>query len=156
MPQHSCLARNISRNNIKLNQNNWLRSNSSPGDFTTVNLVESRKNKQLKELSTSLDVLATYGMLLSRSWGAKLGGTIQLDMTYATVPVFEGEQIGAPINGQFLKHFIQISYRWQMYVQMKKLILMEVVKEQMLTPCPTHKAPDLQFLTPHKEASSPS
>eukprot|EP01018_Ginkgo_biloba_P015082 Gb_04523 [translate_table: standard] len=83
----------------------------------------TERNKHLKELSTSSDVPTTYGMLLSRSWGAKLGGTIQLDMTYAT---------------------------------MKKLILMEVVKEQMPIPCPTHKAPDLQFLTPHKEASSPS
>jgi hypothetical protein len=32
-----------------------------------------------------------YGMLLSRSWGAKLRGTLQLDMSYATVPVF-GQQ----------------------------------------------------------------
>jgi hypothetical protein len=30
-------------------------------------------------------------MLLSRSWGSKLGGTLQMDMTYATVPVFGGE-----------------------------------------------------------------
>jgi hypothetical protein len=32
-----------------------------------------------------------YRMLLSRSLGAKLGGTLQLDMTYATIPVFGGE-----------------------------------------------------------------
>ena len=30
-----------------------------------------------------------YGMLLSRSWGAKLQGNIQLDMSYATIPVFD-------------------------------------------------------------------
>ena len=29
-----------------------------------------------------------YGMLLSGSWGAKLQGTMQMDMTYATIPVF--------------------------------------------------------------------
>jgi ribonuclease HI len=29
-----------------------------------------------------------YGMLLSQSWGGKLKGTLQLDMSYATVPVF--------------------------------------------------------------------
>jgi hypothetical protein len=29
-----------------------------------------------------------YGMLLSRSWGAKLKGTLQLDMSYSTIPVF--------------------------------------------------------------------
>ena len=34
------------------------------------------------------DVPLKYGMLLSRSLGAKLQGTMQLDMTYATIPVF--------------------------------------------------------------------
>ena len=29
-----------------------------------------------------------YGMLLSRSWGSKLKGILQLDMSYATIPVF--------------------------------------------------------------------
>lgn len=29
-----------------------------------------------------------FGMLLSRSWGAKLERTIQLDFSYATIPVF--------------------------------------------------------------------
>jgi hypothetical protein len=36
------------------------------------------------------DIPLKYGMLLSSSWGAKLGGTLQLDMTYATIPVFGG------------------------------------------------------------------
>ena len=34
------------------------------------------------------DVPPKYGMLLSRSWGAKLQGTMQMDMTYATIPIF--------------------------------------------------------------------
>ena len=34
------------------------------------------------------DVPPKYGMLLSRSWGAKLQVTIQMDGTYATIPVF--------------------------------------------------------------------
>jgi ribonuclease HI len=37
------------------------------------------------------DIPPKYGMLLSRSWGAKMKGTLQLDMSYATVPVF-GQQ----------------------------------------------------------------
>ena len=37
------------------------------------------------------DIPPKYGMLLSRSWGAKLGGSLQLDMTYATIPVFGGQ-----------------------------------------------------------------
>ena len=35
------------------------------------------------------DIPAKYGMLLSRSWEGKLGGTLQLDMTYATVLIFD-------------------------------------------------------------------
>jgi hypothetical protein len=38
-----------------------------------------------------VDVPTNYGMLLSRTWARKLGGTMQMDMTYATVPVFGGE-----------------------------------------------------------------
>ena len=34
------------------------------------------------------DIPPKYGMLLSRSWGAKLQGTMQMDMTYATIHVF--------------------------------------------------------------------
>ena len=39
------------------------------------------------------DVPPKYGMLLSRSWGAKLQGTMQMDMTYATIPVFNQNRI---------------------------------------------------------------
>jgi hypothetical protein len=37
------------------------------------------------------DVPPKFGMLLSRSWIKKLGGTLQMDLTYATIPVFGGE-----------------------------------------------------------------
>jgi hypothetical protein len=37
------------------------------------------------------DVPVNYGMLLSRSWGRKLGGTLKMDMTYTTIPIFGGE-----------------------------------------------------------------
>jgi hypothetical protein len=37
------------------------------------------------------DIPPKYGLLLSRSWGAKLGGSLQLDMTYATILVFGGQ-----------------------------------------------------------------
>ena len=29
-----------------------------------------------------------FGMLLSRSWAAKLKGTLQMDLSYATIPIF--------------------------------------------------------------------
>jgi hypothetical protein len=37
------------------------------------------------------DIPPKYGMLLSLSWGSKLQGTLQLDMSYATIPLF-GQQ----------------------------------------------------------------
>jgi hypothetical protein len=37
------------------------------------------------------DVPPKFDMLLSRSWIKKLGGTLQMDLTYATIPVFVGE-----------------------------------------------------------------
>ena len=35
-----------------------------------------------------VDIPPQFGMILSRSWGAKLKGTLQLDFSYATIPVF--------------------------------------------------------------------
>jgi ribonuclease HI len=37
------------------------------------------------------DVPPKFGMMLSRSWIKRLGGTLQMDLTYATIPVFGGE-----------------------------------------------------------------
>ena len=39
------------------------------------------------------DIPPQYGMLLSRSWGTKLQGTVQMDMTYATILVFSQPRI---------------------------------------------------------------
>jgi len=39
-----------------------------------------------------VDILARFGMLLSRYWGAKLGGVLKLDFTYAIISVFNGEE----------------------------------------------------------------
>lgn len=38
-----------------------------------------------------VDILVKFSMLLSKSWGMKLGGTLQLDMSYPIVLVFFGE-----------------------------------------------------------------
>jgi ribonuclease HI len=37
------------------------------------------------------DVPPKFGMMLSSSWIKRLGGTLQMDLTYATIPVFGGE-----------------------------------------------------------------
>jgi hypothetical protein len=38
-----------------------------------------------------VDVSVNYGMLMYRSWESKLGGSLQMDMIYATILVFCGE-----------------------------------------------------------------
>ena len=48
---------------------------------------------QMPEKSIVMDVVVTdvpikFGMLLLRSWDAKLKGTLQMDMSYDTIPVF--------------------------------------------------------------------
>jgi len=62
-----------------------------------------RCNSLIKDLVVSLDQIPAknvlmdvvvadipprFGMLLSRSWGAKIKGTMQLDFSYATIPMF--------------------------------------------------------------------
>ena len=37
------------------------------------------------------DIAPKFGMLLSRSWTKKVGGTLKMDLSYATIPVFGGE-----------------------------------------------------------------
>jgi len=48
---------------------------------------------QIPVKSVLMDVVVAgippkYGMLLSRSWGSKLGGSLQLDMTYTMISIF--------------------------------------------------------------------
>lgn len=52
-----------------------------------VSLVQYPANKILMDVVVA-DIPPKYGMLLSRSWGAKLQGSLQLDMSYATISVF--------------------------------------------------------------------
>ena len=49
------------------------------------------------------DILARFGMLLSRSWGAKFGGVMKLDFTYAIIPIFGGEEIRLYRETRFVK-----------------------------------------------------
>lgn len=41
--------------------------------------------------SVVANIPARFGMLLSRSRGSNIGGSIKLDLTYATIPEFGGE-----------------------------------------------------------------
>ena len=38
------------------------------------------------------DIPPNFGLLLSRSWTSKLKGSLQMDMSYATIPVRDGSR----------------------------------------------------------------
>ena len=53
-------------------------------------------NTQISTKTAMIDVVVVdiqfyFGMFLSHSWEANLGGMLQMDMTYSSIPVF-GEQ----------------------------------------------------------------
>ena len=50
------------------------------------------------------DIPPKFGMLLSKSWAAKLKGNFQMDMSYATIPVFC--QVKRLYREVFLKYMI--------------------------------------------------
>lgn len=52
-----------------------------------VTLVQFPAKRILMDIVVA-DIPPKYGMLLSRSWGEKLQGSLQLDMSYATISVF--------------------------------------------------------------------
>jgi hypothetical protein len=58
--------------------------------YLVVNLAQIPVKSVLMDVVV-VDIPPKYGMLLSRSWGTKLGGSLQLDMTYATIPIFGGQ-----------------------------------------------------------------
>ena len=63
---------------------------------------------QIPAKSIMMDVLVAYfparfGMLLSKSWGAKLGGVLKLDFTYAIIHVFNGEERRLYRETRFIK-----------------------------------------------------
>ena len=51
------------------------------------------------------DIPARFGMLLSRSWGTKIGGSIKLDLTYATILIFGGQERRLYRETRFVKTF---------------------------------------------------
>lgn len=55
-----------------------------------VNLAQIPSKSVMMDVVVA-DVPGNYGMLLSRSWGTRLGGTLQLDMSHVTMPIL-GEQ----------------------------------------------------------------
>jgi hypothetical protein len=40
-----------------------------------------------------VDIPPKFGILLYRTWAKKVGGSLQMDLTYATIPMFGGEHM---------------------------------------------------------------
>ncbi len=57
-----------------------------------VNLTQLPMKSVIMDIVVA-DIPPKFGMLLSRSWSKKLGGTLQMDLSFATIPVFGGEQM---------------------------------------------------------------
>ena len=55
--------------------------------YLCVNLVEILAKSLVMDIVVA-DIPPKYGMFFSRSWGEKLQGKLQLDMSYATIHVF--------------------------------------------------------------------
>ena len=55
-----------------------------------VNLTQVPMKTVLMDIVVA-DISPKFGMLLSRSWAKKVGGTLQMDLSYATIPIFGGE-----------------------------------------------------------------
>jgi hypothetical protein len=58
--------------------------------YLVLNLAHVPVKSILMDVVVS-DVPAKYGMILSISWGARLGGSVHLDMMYATIRIFGGQ-----------------------------------------------------------------
>jgi hypothetical protein len=56
-----------------------------------INLAQLPMRNMVMDIVVA-DIPAKFGLLLSRSWRKRLGGTLQMDLSYATVPVF-GEEL---------------------------------------------------------------
>ena len=52
-----------------------------------VNLVQIPTKSIIMDVVVD-DIPPKFGMLLSRSWASKLKGTLQMDMSYETTPLF--------------------------------------------------------------------
>jgi hypothetical protein len=53
---------------------------------------------QLPMQSVAMDIIVTnispkFGMILSKMWAKKVGGSLQMDLTYPTIPIFGGDHM---------------------------------------------------------------
>ena len=55
-----------------------------------------------------IDIPNVWGMLLSRKWGATVGGHVQMDLSYATIPQSDGTPCILYMELAYLPHVIKL------------------------------------------------
>ena len=58
--------------------------------YLVVNLTQPPSKGIMMDIVVA-DMPPKFGLLLSQSWRKRLGCTLQMDLTYATIPMFGGE-----------------------------------------------------------------
>lgn len=53
-----------------------------------------------------VDIPVTYGVLLSRKWTTTMGGKMQMDLTYASIPNVNQELVTL-YRSPFMRHFVE-------------------------------------------------
>lgn len=71
--------------------------------YLVVNLAQIPMKSVVMDIMVD-DIPPHFGMILSRSLGSKVGGSIKLDLTYATIPMFGGEQRRLYKESRFVKN----------------------------------------------------
>jgi len=67
-----------------------------------VNLTQNLVKSVVMDIMVA-DIPTRFRILVSRSWGMKLGGSIKLDLTYASIPIFGGEECRLYKESRFVK-----------------------------------------------------
>lgn len=67
-----------------------------------VNLAQIPVKRMVMEIVVA-DIPPLFDMLLSKSWGSKVGVSIKLDLTYTTIPTFGGEEKRLYRKSRFVK-----------------------------------------------------
>jgi len=70
--------------------------------YLVVNLAQIPVKSVVMDILV-VDIPPQFDMLLYRSWGSKVGGSIKLDLTYATIPTFGGKKRNLYRESMFVK-----------------------------------------------------
>lgn len=77
--------------------------------YLVVNLTQIPMKSVVMEVVV-VHIPARFGMIFSRSWGSNIGGSIKLDPTYDTIPIFAGEERRLHRESRFIKTVTRVDF----------------------------------------------